>query len=94
MTYPGLTRICRCELSRTDNFIEALSLRQLAALPGHAELLITSQLLSGKDPQHCRVRHRSILPAEALTRLKEVLDEFLCTGSDGSDGCDQAAVQD
>lgn len=90
MTFPGPAPIYSCELSRTANYVEALSLRAIVALPRHVELLIISRLLTAKDPQQSRVRHRSIVAVDAMAHLRETLDELLRAGSAGTD---QAAAE-
>jgi hypothetical protein len=85
MTSPGPVPIySSCELCRTANYVEELSLRTIMALPRHVELVVTSRLLTAKDPQQSRVRHRSVVAIDALVRLRETLAELLPASGDGT----------
>ena len=68
-------------LTKSDSYIETLTLRPVAALPGSFELLIQSQLLSAKDPTAQRVQHRVIVTESALSDLRIVIDHCLAASS-------------
>ena len=67
----------RSILSHTDNYTQTLTLRPIAALPDHFELVIKSQLATAKNPSKLQVLHRAILTEQALLELHSTIGKCL-----------------
>jgi hypothetical protein len=68
---PAGTR--RCVLNCTENYTEILQLRSLEALPGCLELQILSILRDARDGAAEQVRCRTILSADGVRALQDLL---------------------
>lgn len=66
-----------CTINKTQNYIETVSFRSIAALPDHFEILIRSQLLDAKDPSALNVKYRTVASVSALSDLRETLNKVL-----------------
>jgi hypothetical protein len=69
-----------CDLVRSASYVEKLVLRPIQSLPGHFELLISSQFLSARNPDEWRVAHRVISRAENLAGLHKMLAGLVGNG--------------
>jgi hypothetical protein len=69
-----------CTLAQTDDFVETLTIRPVAALPGSFEFLIQSQRTGVKDPSALRVLHRVMVSESALNELRKALDQCFPAG--------------
>ena len=66
----------QCEIHRTDNYIERLSLRPVPPLPAQVLLEISSQVLTAKDPLQWQVRYRALVSRACIERLHDLLAEW------------------
>ncbi len=64
-------------LSSSSTYIEALSVKTIPAQPWLVELLITSQLLTAKNPDEWRIKSRICLERKRLIEVYESLGWFL-----------------
>jgi hypothetical protein len=61
-----------CEIARTDNFVEYLTVRHIAALPQQVLLEISSQLLTARNAEERQVRYRLMLDRSRLAQLGDL----------------------
>jgi hypothetical protein len=66
-----------CTLTRSENYIETLSICPVDALPGSFSLMIQSQLLSARAPSALHVQHRVVVPTSALQELHAAIGKCL-----------------
>jgi len=64
-------------LSSSSAYIEALSVKAIPAQPWLIEFLITSQLLTAKNPDEWRIKSRICLERKRLIEVYESLGWFL-----------------
>ena len=71
-------------LSASDNYIETLTLKPIAAQPWLIELVITTQLLTARNPLGKRVKARCCIEKGRLVALRDAINQFLLeSGSSG-----------
>ena len=66
-----------CTLSQSDSYIQTVTVTPIAAHPGSFELLFQSQLLSAKNPAALQVQHRTIVTAQGLGSLRDLINQCL-----------------
>ena len=64
-------------LSKSDNFIETLTINKIEAQPDMAELTIKTQFLSAKKPDELQVKFRACIAQSRLEELEESIGRFL-----------------
>lgn len=64
-------------LSAAGPYIETLSIAPIEAVPGLAELVISTQLLNAKHPEEKRVKARCFVDREQVIALRDAVDQFL-----------------
>ena len=65
-----------CTINETQNYIETVSFRSVAALPDHFKISIQTQLLDAKDPAALHVKCRSIFSGSTLRELRDSINEL------------------
>ena len=66
-------------LSKSDNFIETLTINKIEAQPGMVELTIKTQFLTAKNPDELQVKFRASIAHSRLKDLGESISRFLET---------------
>ena len=66
-----------CTLNRSEDFVSTLELRAVSALPGQAELLVSSQWLRARHPEERQVRFRAVVDVADLQALAQGLERFI-----------------
>ncbi len=74
-----------CILSASDTYIETLTVKQIEAQPWLAELVIKTQLLTGKNPEERRVKARCCIERAQLTSLGSAINRFLESSGSSSE---------
>ena len=64
-------------LSKSDNFIETLTITKIEAQPDMVELTIKTQFLSAKKPDELQVKFRACIAQSRLEELEESIGRFL-----------------
>ena len=64
-------------LSKSDNFIETLSINKIEAQPGMVELTIKTQFLTAKNPDELQVKFHACIAQSRLEELGESIGRFL-----------------
>lgn len=64
-------------LSKSDNFIETLTINKIEAQPGMVELTVKTQLLTAKNPDELHVKFRACIKQSRLQELGVAIDEYL-----------------
>ena len=70
-------------LSKSDNFIETLTINKIEAQPGMVELTIKTQFLTAKNPDELQVKFRACIAQSRLQELGASIDKYL-KGTSGS----------
>ncbi len=68
-----------CFLSKSDSFIESLTINKIEAQPGMVELTIKTQFLTAKKPDELQVKFRACIAQSRLEELEESINRFLVT---------------
>ena len=68
------------ELTRSDSYTEALTLKPIGGAPAQLLLQIHSQLHHAADPARWQLRHQVIVEREALLKLRDAIDAALSPG--------------
>jgi hypothetical protein len=66
-----------CILAQTDCFTKTVTIRPIASLPNHFEMVIQSQLATAKNPSELHVLHKGIVSDVALLALRDEINEVL-----------------
>ena len=71
-------------LSASDTYIETLTIKPIPAQPWLIELVITTQLLTARNPLGKRVKARCCIEKGRLVALRDAINQFLLeSGSSG-----------
>ena len=74
---PDTPDITVCTLTRSESYVEVLSLRPVPALPEQYEWRVQSQWLGARDRHQWQRRHQVLVDREALVELRAALDGVL-----------------
>jgi hypothetical protein len=66
-------------LSKSDNFIETLTINKIEAQPGMVELTIKTQFLTAKNPDELQVKFQACIAQSRLEELADSIHNFLKT---------------
>ena len=71
------TRTVVCTINRSEDFVSTVELRSLDALPGQAEVLVSSQWLRARNPEERQVRFKAVVDVADLQTIAQGIGQFL-----------------
>lgn len=71
------SRTVVCTLNRSEDFVSTLELRSVDALPGQAEVLVSSQWLRARNPEERQVRFKAVVDVADLQKIAQGIAQFL-----------------
>lgn len=71
------TRTVVCTLNSSEDFASTLELRAVDALPGQAEVLVSSQWLRARNPDERQVRFKAVVDVADLQKIAQGIAQFL-----------------
>lgn len=66
-------------LSKSDTFIETLTINSIDAQPGLVELTVKTQFLTAKNPDELQIKFRTCIAQSRLEELSAAINKFLKT---------------
>jgi hypothetical protein len=64
-------------LSKSNTFIETLTINSIVAQPGLVELTVKTQFLTAKNPDELLVKFRACVSESRLEELQDSISQFL-----------------
>jgi hypothetical protein len=64
-------------LSKSNTFIETLTISSIDAQPGLLELIVKTQFLTAKNPDELQIKFRTCIAQSRLEELRDSISQFL-----------------